>query len=137
MKLPLTGGCICGAIRYECSAEPLMSLLCYCRQCQRSAGSDYNAIIGVPKAALRITGSPRYRQYQADSGNTANDGFCASCGGHVVGSTSGFPDIMAIRVASLDDAGGFKPQMHVYTENAQSWTPMDPALPKFPKMPQM
>ncbi len=137
MKLPLKGGCICGAIRYECNAEPMMSALCHCRQCQRSSGSAYNPLIVVPKDALRLTGAPRYRQYTADSGSTASDGFCPDCGAHVVGKTSGMPEVMAIRVASLDDPSGFKPQMHIYAESAQPWDTMDAALPKFEKMPPM
>jgi hypothetical protein len=137
MKLPLTGGCICGAIRYECHAEPMLSLVCHCRQCQRSAGSAYNPIVAVPKAALKITGTPRYREYKADSGNTARDGYCAQCGTHVLGSTSGMPEMMALRAANLDDPSGFKAQMHVYTESAQPWDRMDDGLPQFPKMPPM
>jgi hypothetical protein len=137
MNLPFKGGCICGAIRYEGDAEPLMSALCHCRQCQRSSGGAYNPLIVVPKDTIRLTGAPRYREYVADSGNTASDGFCADCGAHILGKTSGMPDMMGIRVASLDDPGSFKPQMHIYTESAQPWDNLDPALPKFGKMPPM
>ena len=137
MKTPLTGGCSCGAIRYESQMAPVMSLICHCRQCQRSSGGAYNPIVVVPRAALAVTGLPRYREYTADSGNTARDGFCERCGAHVLGSTSGMPEVMAIRVASLDDPSGFQAQMHVFTESAQPWARINDGLPQFPKMPPM
>lgn len=59
VSTPFTGGCACGAIRYECSAEPLMSLNCHCRDCQRATGSAYNTVVGVPAAQVQFTqGSP-------------------------------------------------------------------------------
>ena len=137
MTTSLKGGCICGAVRYQCNAEPVMQVICHCRQCQRSSGAANNPIMIVPKVALTISGTPRYREYKADSGNTARDGYCTQCGGHVLGATSGMADIMAIRVASLDDPSGFKPQMHVFVESAQAWERIGDELPKFAKMPPM
>lgn len=137
MKMPYTGGCRCGDIRYECSAAPLMAGICHCRECQRSAGSASVAHMAVPEAALKVTGEVRYHDYRADSGNIASHGFCPRCGSHVVGKSTGMPDLMTIRAASLDDPSWFKPAMHVYTASAQPWDYMNLALPKFPKMPPM
>ncbi len=52
----LTGGCLCGAVRYECAAEPLFIGNCHCRDCQRSTGSAYVPALAVPARALKITG---------------------------------------------------------------------------------
>ena len=61
ISVPFTGGCACGAIRYECSAEPVLSFNCYCRDCQRATGSAHAAVLLVPKDALRLTqGTPTY-----------------------------------------------------------------------------
>src|SRR5215831_14466897 len=55
MKLPITGGCACGAIRYEIKTEPIMMLKCHCRDCQRITGSGYAPAFLVPAEALRVT----------------------------------------------------------------------------------
>ena len=60
-KLPFTGGCVCGAIRYECSAVPLMMLHCHCRDCQRSSGGSFSSFVVVPKNAFTLAkGSLRF-----------------------------------------------------------------------------
>jgi hypothetical protein len=52
MKVPFTGGCLCGAIRYECSAEPIVMGNCHCRDCQRATGSAFAAALLVPRNAV-------------------------------------------------------------------------------------
>ncbi len=60
MGTKLPGGCRCGAIRYETDADPAMMLNCHCRDCQRAGGSGYAPVLVVPRAALKVTGEPRY-----------------------------------------------------------------------------
>jgi hypothetical protein len=55
MKIPFSGGCSCGAIRYECSAEPIMTFKCHCRDCQRVTGGGFVAGFLVPTSAFRWT----------------------------------------------------------------------------------
>jgi hypothetical protein len=55
MKIPFTGGCVCGAIRYECSAEPIMMFKCQCRDCQQVTGGGFVAGLLVPASAFRLT----------------------------------------------------------------------------------
>ena len=55
MAAPMTGGCLCGAVRYECTGEPVFSLLCHCRDCQRQSGSAYAAAVRVPAVTFRVT----------------------------------------------------------------------------------
>lgn len=137
MATPFTGGCRCGAIRYECSAEPVMAGNCHCRLCQQVSGSAFTANVAVPKDALRIMGDVKYHEAKADSGNTVSLGFCPICGAPVVGKSSGMPDLMMLRAGSLDDPSWYRPGMDLYTASAQPWDHMNPDLPKFPKMPLM
>lgn len=60
MKIPFTGGCMCGAVRYECSAEPVFMGNCHCRNCQRVTGTAFAAVILVPRNAVTITGDVKY-----------------------------------------------------------------------------
>jgi hypothetical protein len=131
MKIPFAGGCACGAIRYECTAEPILVLNCHCRDCQRAAGSAYASGIFVPATDLKFTkGTPRYYLATADSGNIASRGFCSECGSPVAAKQSAFP-VFIIYAASLDDPSDHRPTMDIFTSSAQPWDFMDPALPKY------
>ncbi|WP_041548911.1 GFA family protein, partial [Chamaesiphon minutus] len=55
MKTPFTGGCMCGAIRYECSAEPIAMGLCHCQDCQRATGSAFAAAVMLPRSAVLVS----------------------------------------------------------------------------------
>ena len=135
MSTNYTGGCLCGAVRYECTAEPIFMGNCHCRDCQKASGSGYEAAIGVPAPALKITGNVKYHDIKADSGSMVSRGFCPECGSRLFGKTSGMPQLAIVMAGSLDDPKQFQPGMDVYTSSAQPWDHMNPALPKFPKMP--
>ena len=132
----LTGGCLCGAVRYQSAGEPLYSLICHCRDCQRQSGSAHNAAMRVPAAGFRVTkGEPKRYIKTADSGNTVARAFCPECGSPLFLTVSTRPDIVGIRVGTLDDPSVFRPQAHIFTRSAQPWDPMDPALPQYPAYP--
>jgi hypothetical protein len=136
MATPLTGGCLCGTIRYACSADPVFMLNCHCRDCQRALGSAFFPSVSVPKTAFSLTkGKPKYHSMTSDGGNTVSRGFCTKCGSFVVGNNSGFPDIVFVSAANLDDPGRFQPTMDIFVSSAQPWDHMDPELPKIPRMP--
>ena len=136
MSVPFSGGCACGAVRYECSAEPLLPRLCYCRDCQRAAGGGYAPLLSVPVEALRLVqGEPRYATTEGDSGNTVSRGFCPDCGSLVLGRASAFPEIASVCAANLDDPSGFRPTFALFTSSAQPWDCLDPELQKFEGMP--
>jgi len=136
MSTPFTGGCACGAIRYECSAEPVMSLNCHCRDCQRASGSAFASVVVVPTSSLRLLkGAPQYHSVKADSGHTTSRGFCLECGSPVLGKITEEPDIMVIQAASLDDPSWHRPTMDLFLSSAQPWDFTNPALQKFEKEP--
>jgi hypothetical protein len=104
MATPFTGGCMCGAVRYECSAVPVMTASCHCRDCQRETGSAFVPVLAVHKTAFAIThGSPKYFGLMADSGQTTTRVFCAECGSSLFGLPGSAPDLVTIRAGSLDD----------------------------------
>lgn len=132
----ITGGCACGSVRYECSAEPVMSAICYCRDCQRSSGGAFASVVLVPKAAFRMTkGEVKHHEITGDSGNKISRGFCSDCGSPILSLLFGSPALMAIKVGSLDDPTKFKPAASIYMASAPPWAPVLPDLPKFDKMP--
>jgi len=137
MTGPYAGGCACGAIRYEISAEPLMAGHCQCRDCQRMTGTGHASMLGFPAGAVRMTGEPRFHDVKADSGHSSSRGFCPTCGSFVTARSSGMPGMVTIAAGSLDEPARFEPQLVVYAERAHAWDRLDPALPHFAKMPPM
>jgi len=131
------GGCACGAVRYKTDAEPIMAGHCQCRKCQQLSGTGHASFAAFPAPAVEITGKLNYWSYQADSGNTASRGHCPVCGSMVIGKTSGFTDMVAIQLASLDDPAKVNPQMLFFNAKAQPWDHMAAGLNKFPGMPPM
>lgn len=135
MSSGFTGGCLCGAVRYECSSEPQITVHCHCEDCRRSSGTGHCTHLAIPEAAFSISGAVTFFERAADSGNKVSRGFCPSCGAPLYSTNSGMPGMIAIRASSLDDLETVKPQMVVYASRAASWEHIDPELTAFPEMP--
>ena len=114
-----TGGCRCGAIRYEISAEPLYQVACHCRDCQYAAGGAPNLSMIFPKAAFALTrGEPRVYKASAASGGSW---FCGHCGVQVYSQPDSKPDLVAVKVGGLDDRSAFRVQADLWMKSAPPW----------------
>jgi len=134
MPTSCTGGCVCGAIRYEVSAEPITMFNCHCRDCQRTTGSAFTPVVYVPAKAFRVTkGSPPYYSTSSDMSGHNKRGFCPECGSRLFGGAS--ETGQGIAASSLDDPSLFKPELHIWASDAQPWDSMDLKRPKFDKYP--
>jgi hypothetical protein len=132
MKLPITGGCLCGTVRYEIGAKPVRMVNCHCRTCQRSSGSAYMTLLFVPASALTVAGNYREFPTVAASGNTVYRAFCMQCGTPLFGRNSAFTQFRPVVAMSLDAPGIYQPELDMWVADAQPWDLMDPDLPKFP-----
>lgn len=130
-----TGGCLCGAVCYECSAEPVWSGNCHCRDCQRISGGGYVSTFFVPENSVAITGEVKYFDKNGDSGHRVRRGFCPTCRSQVFGKPEIVAGVLGIRAGSLDNPELYHPTMDIYTASAQPWDFMSPDLPKFPQLP--
>lgn len=126
MVLPITGGCACGAIRYECAVQPMFAWICHCRDCQRSTGGGGGVNVVFPKSAVRfIPHPPKYFERIGVSGNKTYRGFCPECGSPVAVKADLIPDIQGISAAGLDDPGQVTLVADIWTSSAQPWDCMD------------
>lgn len=131
-----TGGCSCGAIRYECSAEPVASFNCHCRACQQYTGSAFISARLVPASAFRITkGSVREYTTLGDNGSEIHRGFCETCGSPVATRLGRLPEYVGVPAGSMDDPSTHNPTMDLFVRDAQPWDCMDPARAKFETAP--
>ncbi len=129
------GGCLCGAVRYEISGAPIMSGFCHCQMCQKLSGAGHSFGMMIQESAFRANGATKGYAWTADSGNKVTTEFCPTCGSPLFGRSSGYPGMVVVRVAILDDSSSFEPQMSVYTKRRQSWDHDFSAIPSFPTMP--
>ena len=134
MTTKYEGGCVCGAVRYRCAAEPVATVNCHCRDCQKTSGSPYISGFVVPAQSFELTGEVARYATAADSGKRSERAFCPTCGSSLFGRPEG-ADLVFVHAVTLDDPSWFRPAVDIFTASAQPWDVMDPALPKFEKMP--
>jgi hypothetical protein len=129
-----TGGCYCGALRYEATGDPIFQGQCYCRECQYISGGGPNLLMGFPEAHFRYTqGEPRaFRRKDLESPVTRE--FCPECGTHVVSKPSGMPAAI-IKVGTLDDPSPFTPQMAIQLLDKQRFHQVPAGVKTFDRMP--
>lgn len=133
-----TGGCACGAIRFEISDEPMVMNDCQCRHCQQRSGTGHGSYLTFPsRKHVALTGRATHWDLVGDSGNVKTHGFCPTCGSPVYLTFALWPDLFTIHAASLDDPRRYKPQMVTYAITGYAWDHLDPTVPKFDKMPPM
>jgi hypothetical protein len=130
-----SGGCLCGQIRFRLKDQPLVSRLCWCRDCQRIAGNGTaNAIF--PADAVEIEGKPAEYTSVADSGNHVRRRFCAKCGCHLFADNTGRLGFTVVRLGTLDDPSSVTPQANIWVSSAPVWACFNTQLPAFEKQPQ-
>ena len=136
MSKAFTGGCACAAIRYEISSEPVFMNHCQCQDCQRRSGTGHGSYLTfVDKKNVKLEGKAAHCDVVGDSGNVKTHSFCPACGSPVYLTFAAMPDLFTVHAASLDDPTRFKPQVVTYGMRGHAWDDLDPALPKFDKMP--
>lgn len=136
MSRRYTGGCACGALRYETRSEPVFQNHCQCRHCQKRSGTGHSSYLTFPRRAdFAISGEARTWQVEGDSGKGKIHAFCPTCGTPVYATFAAAPEAIAIHATSLDDPSLFEPQVITYGARGLGWDAMDPSLRWFEGMP--
>jgi hypothetical protein len=136
MTIPLTGGCLCGAIRYAITAPVASLRACHCTHCQKNTGTgaSVNAVVAGP--AFSITqGAPKRFTTKADSGRTLFRYFCGDCGSPLYAHREASPERIVVKAGTLDDTSGLKIASHIWTRSARPWSYIDPAAEQVPGNP--
>lgn len=125
----LSGGCLCGAVRYETGGDPFNSGVCHCTTCRRAHGAPMVAWFSVRRDRFTISGE--LRDYRSSSHAVRR--FCSNCGTQVLFDDSRYPDEVDITTASLDDPAAVPPAFHIWTHSQLSWVNLDDGLPRHPE----
>ena len=130
--MSITGGCLCGAVRYEAQAEPLAVRTCWCRLCQYLGGGTATVNVCFETSALTISGEMSDHRSVADSGNVMHRGFCPKCGTPITSAAEVRPHLIFLRAGTLDDPSIAAPQATIWTGAAPEWACISEDIPSYP-----
>jgi hypothetical protein len=133
-KLPLTAACLCGQVRLEVSEPLLGALYCHCKRCQRRTGTGVSVSALTAPGSFRVAaGEDLVRSWDPGDGGWIKS-FCSECGGQLFTTNADNPEVVAIRMGTLDEDPGIRPGAHQFTTYAPPWSPVpDDGLPRFPE----
>jgi hypothetical protein len=130
---PLTGGCLCGGVRFEIDRPLVHAGYCHCTRCQRRTGTAASVQARIQPGSLRIvSGELLLREYKPDDGWAKV--FCGECGSSLWSRSPDDPGVFGVRLGSFDDDPGVRPSYRQYVAYAAVWEPIpDDGLPRFPE----
>ncbi len=131
-----SGGCQCGAVRYEIAAEKLAAYACHCRECQKQSASAFGLSVPVMLDSLTVSGATMSWRRPTDSGSHTNCHFCTRCGSRLYHAGENRPGMVTIKGGSLDDAVDLEPVAHIWTRSKQDWMILPEGVPQWETQPQ-
>ena len=114
----LTGGCLCGAVRYEAGGKPLGQAVCHCRNCQKQGGSAFSALITVDASQLTVTGATKLYVDHGDSGQPVHRHFCGDCGSPLYSVLPANAALAHLKAGTLDDPSIMAPRVNIWCDSA-------------------
>lgn len=131
--LPLTGGCLCGGVRYEVAAPPLTASYCHCTRCQRRTGAAASAQARVAPGSLRIVAGEELVGAYAPAEGFVKE-FCSACGSALFARDPVSGEVVVVRLGSFDGDPGVRPAFRQFVAYAAPWEPIpDDGLERFPE----
>jgi hypothetical protein len=132
-ELPLTGGCLCGGVRFELTARPQMAGYCHCTRCQRRTGTGFSVQARIVPGSLRVTaGDELIREFAPADGFPKV--FCSGCGSALWSRDPQNPQALSVRMGAFDSDPGIRPSYRQFVAYASPWEPIpDDGLPRYPE----
>ena len=128
--MKISGGCLCGAVRYESSAPPLVTRVCWCRLCQYLGAGSGTVNVCFKTESFAIHGATTDYSSIADSGNVLHRRFCPTCGTPLFSAAETRPHLIFARAGTLDDPEQAQPSVTIWTSAAPSWACIADDLPR-------
>lgn len=133
--MKLTGGCYCGAVRYEAEGDPMMKAQCHCRECQYISGGAPNLIVVMPLGGFTYTKGGPKTFTRSDIERPVTREFCANCGTALATRAPGFPAAI-IKIGTLDEPSAIGgPDIAIYTVDKRAYHHIPDGMPAFERMP--
>ena len=134
--MEFSGRCYCGAVQYRASGEPVIRLQCHCRECQYLSGGSVNVTIGMPAGGFAYTKGAPKQFTRPDLQNPVTREFCPDCGTQILTRAPfALPDVMLIKVGTMDEPQAFSPDIALFTVEKQSFHHIPVGVKAFAGMP--
>ena len=125
-----SGGCLCGAVRYEFARESALSAHdCHCIDCQKCTGSGKATIILLPSEALDLKGTLRTFTVTGSAGSTVTRAFCPQCGSPIISYVEEDPTMKFVKAGSLDDSSWVTVKSGFWRDTSVPWSPVNESIP--------
>ena len=121
MSNSLTGGCLCGAVRFQAAGAPRFGIRCYCRDCQHVSGGGHLPQVAVTRNEVTIDGPLKVHASTSDAGFAIEIAFCRDCGSPIYKSTARAEDIMFIAAGAFDDPTAVPDLRPVFEDGRLPW----------------
>ena len=131
----ITGGCLCGSVRYSTSAAPMFQGVCHCTDCQKQGGTAFSVVLAFSEPDLKITGDMKTFTSVSDSGKDVYRLFCPNCGSPIYSKPANSPGMAFLKAGTLDDTSILDPKVHVFCDSRQKWVTIPDGTMTFPKSP--
>ena len=131
----LEGGCLCGAITYKISGQPIIVAHCFCRDCQRVSGAGHLTGAMFPAEQIKVMGEMAEYRSAAASGSTVSHLFCRTCSSRLFGKNTNMPGAMTVAAGTLNDPNALEPQVAIFTRSRPHWDAVAPNVQSFEAQP--
>ena len=131
----ISGSCLCGGVKYQGEAEPVVMVNCHCADCRKVSASGHMSLMMVPSATVSFSGAVSTYELKADSGSRVTHNFCPTCGSQMYNTNEKLEGMTVLVASTLDDPELFDPQMTVYASRALSWDQPAADTRQFDEMP--
>ena len=133
---PLTGGCLCGGVRYEIDQAPVSASYCHCTRCQRRTGTAASAQARVAPGSFHLVSGRELVDEWVPDDHGWPKCFCTACGSALWSRSPSEDGIVSVRLGTFDSDPGIRPQWHQFVDYAVPWEPLpDDGLPRYGERP--
>jgi len=133
--MAIQGGCLCRAVRYESTAEPKITRVCWCRVCQYLGAGSGTVNVFFPTDTFAVRGETHTHRSVADSGNLILRRFCPHCGTPLFTAAEARPHIIGVRAGTLDDPNLVQPALTIWAASAPRWACIAESIPRVERQP--
>jgi hypothetical protein len=134
-EMAIKGGCLCGAVTYEISGDPMFVGHCACENCQKSTGGGHSTIAAFPEPQVTAHGERTTFAAKGDSGHPTTYEFCPKCGSRLFSRAAMMPGVVMVTLGTMEADAALEPSMMIYGKRRRAWDHVPPGLALFEGMP--
>ncbi len=130
-----SGGCLCGAVRYQVRGRPAFVAVCHCKFCQKRLASAFAVVAGFPEQAVELLQGTlsEYEHHSDESGRWLRLGFCPRCGSSICHTAQARPGMRMVAAGTFDETDWLSIDRHIWLRSKQSWMTIPAGVPGYPQ----